>query len=114
MTRALGVRQHVGIPVTTAWGPREVDLSIDLMEPELGAVELAGFPTPGGDVDGPVVFQGVLYLIVHEQSPTDISSARRCAGPYPRVMGCCLEIIKIPKGCATEELAKEKRGMGRL
>jgi hypothetical protein len=69
MKRELGVRQPVGIPVTTAWTPSDVDVSIDLVEPDLDAVELSGFPAASGDVDGAVACQGVLYPLVHPQSP---------------------------------------------
>jgi hypothetical protein len=72
MKRELGVRQQVGIPVTTAWSPRDVDVSIDIIEPELCAVELSGFPAPGGDVDISVAFQGVFYPLVHQQSPVEM------------------------------------------
>jgi hypothetical protein len=37
-----------------------------MVEPDLCTAELAGFSTPGGDVDGTVTFQGVLYPIVHQ------------------------------------------------
>ena len=31
--------------------------------------ELSGFPATGGDVDGTVASQGVLYMLVDEQPP---------------------------------------------
>src|SRR6266508_226777 len=74
MKRELGVRQQVGIPVTTAWSPRDVDVSIDMMEPELCALELSGFPAPGGDVDRTVACKGVFYPFVHQQSPIERTS----------------------------------------
>jgi hypothetical protein len=74
MKRELGVRQLVGIPVTMAWSPRDVDVSIDMMEPKLCAVELSGFPAPCGDVDRTVACKGVLYPFVHQHSPVEMTS----------------------------------------
>jgi hypothetical protein len=49
-------------------------MPIDLVEPDLCAAELAGFATPGGDVDGAVTCQGVLYVLVHQPPPSKMTS----------------------------------------
>jgi hypothetical protein len=65
MERELGVRQHVGIPVTPAWSPRNVYVSIDSVEPDLGAVELSGLPTASSNVDGTVACKDIFYPVVY-------------------------------------------------
>jgi hypothetical protein len=45
--RELGVRQQIGIPVTATRRPGDIYLSINMVEPDLGATELAGLPPPG-------------------------------------------------------------------
>ncbi len=71
----LGVRQQVGIPVARSWrSPGDVQMPLDIVEPYLYATGLSGMLPPGGDVDKVVVFQGVLHLLVHTQSPLEMTS----------------------------------------
>jgi hypothetical protein len=51
-------------------------VSIDLVEPDLGAAGLSGFPAAGGDVDGAVACQGVLDPLVHQPSPVEMTTYR--------------------------------------
>jgi hypothetical protein len=44
------------------------------VEPYLNATGLPGFAPPGGDVDEVVMFQGMLHLLVHVQSPMGMTS----------------------------------------
>jgi hypothetical protein len=44
-----------------------------MMEPKLCALELSGFPATGGDVDRTVACKGVLYPLVHQQSPVEMT-----------------------------------------
>jgi hypothetical protein len=71
----LGVRHQVRIPVSAARSPCDIHVSINIVEPDLCAAELSGFPTPGDDVDGAVAFQGVLYPFIHQEPPIEIISA---------------------------------------
>jgi hypothetical protein len=62
----LGVRPHVGIPMAgTARRPRDVELPINTVEPDLDAARLPGLPAPSGDIDHVALFQGLLHLVVH-------------------------------------------------
>jgi hypothetical protein len=66
----------------------------DILEPELGAAGLPGFPAPGGYIDGAVAFQGMFHLLVHRPSPVawmaptsaEYPSFRR-AGHYSAITG---------------------------
>src|SRR5438105_2214213 len=61
----LGVHQQVGIPIATSWSPRNVQASLDIVEPDLQTAGLPGFPACGSDVDGAVAFQGLFYRLIH-------------------------------------------------
>src|SRR6266581_8639848 len=61
----LGVHQQVSIPIATSWSPRNVQLPLDIVEPDLHTAGLPGFPARGSDVDGAIAFQGLFYRLVH-------------------------------------------------
>jgi hypothetical protein len=107
MEGELGVRYHVCIPVTAPWSPGNIHLSIDIVEPNLGAAELSGVPPPGGDVDDAVACQGVLDPFIHERPPGEMISVYRM-GRY------CWEIIKITERGAREEQAQEQQRIARF
>src|SRR5712691_1128732 len=65
----LGVHQQVGIPITTSWSPRNVQASLDIVEPDLCTAGLPGLPARGSDVDGAIALQGLFYRLVHIPSP---------------------------------------------
>src|SRR5262249_33442242 len=65
----LGVRQQVGVPIATSWSPRNVQVPLDIVEPDLHPAGLPGFPARGSDVDSAVAFQGLFYGLVHTPSP---------------------------------------------
>jgi hypothetical protein len=43
------------------------------VETDLGAVELSSLPPSGGDADATVACQGVLYPLIHQQSPIEMT-----------------------------------------
>src|SRR4029450_6767789 len=66
---AFRVGQQVDIPAPASRCARNVQMPSDILEPELGAAGLPGFPAPGGYIDGAVAFQGMFHLLVHRPSP---------------------------------------------
>src|SRR5436853_3944375 len=72
-----GVRQQVGIPIAASRRPRNVQASLNIVEPDLFTAGLPGFPAPGGDVDGAVAFPGLFDRLVHNASPMAVQGAQR-------------------------------------
>src|SRR5262249_45457119 len=70
----LRVGQQVRIPVAASWWPPcDVQMPLNIVEPYLYAPRLPSVPSPGGDIDEGVVFQRVLYLLVHIPSPIQMT-----------------------------------------
>ena len=82
--REPGVRQQVGILVMAARSPRDVHMSIDLAEADLGAPELSGIPPPRGERDGAVACQGVLYPFIHSGGRGSLKQSSYIQGIGPQ------------------------------
>src|SRR5262249_25024524 len=77
-----GVRQQVGISVASARGPRDVQASCNIVQPDLFTAGLPGLPASGGDIEGAVAFPSLFDRLVHNASPMVVQSAQR-ARPSP-------------------------------